>query len=95
MRKTTETPCCETCNAPMKRGRFAGEWNCPNEHECEECGELAHTHVVSDDGFAITMCDDCAAAFKSTECDDAAESAAESMDGDHETALASVYGGEW
>jgi len=78
-------PECPECDCEMHQHR--GEWVCPDERACEGCGERKHGVVDFDHA---SLCEECAA--EDAEC--AAERDAEAMDGDHETALASVYGGE-
>jgi hypothetical protein len=84
-----ETDPCPVCGEPMTI-----EEDCDGEriyavevcHTRCECG--AHAELTDYDG--MRLCAECAADDEYAQ----AELAAEAMDGDHETALASVYGGE-
>lgn len=84
---------CAHCGAPLdaectghdERGP-TWELHCTATRECESCGaELHREELVEIDG--CYECRECHGAHE-------AECAAESMDGDHASALASVYGSD-
>lgn len=86
---------CERCGAELMVVREVSDedgdyavYGCPRIQDCWSCGK--RRHILDEETDACAECS--ARIHAEVDAQEAAEAAAEAMDGDHETALESVYG---